>query len=176
MTFPLTVKFTEGAAIPLAALTAAIGLYARLRLPEPWFPLKDDQQIPVVVYGASSAVGTYALQLAARSNIHPLICIAGRASQHVEKFIDRSKGDVIIDYREGDDAVVAGIQNALQGRTLHHAFDAVSENGSWINICKVLDPQAKITLVLPGATFEGIPDTVQKSDTNVGSVHGCEYF
>lgn len=35
---PQHVSFQEGAAIPLAALTAAVGLFARLRLPEPWMP------------------------------------------------------------------------------------------------------------------------------------------
>jgi hypothetical protein len=106
---PLT-ALLEGAAIPLAALTAALGLYARLRLPEPWLPASEGQKTPLVIYGASSAVGSYALQYAVKSNIHPIITIAGRAQAHVEKFIDRSKGDTIIDYRSGDEAVVKGIK------------------------------------------------------------------
>jgi len=153
-------------------LTAACGLYARLRLPQPWLPSSDTQKIPLVIYGASSAVGSYAIQFAKRSNIHPLICIAGRAQQHVEKMIDRSKGDTIIDYRKGDDAVVQGIQDALKGEKLQYAFDAVSEKGSYQNICKVLDEQTgKITLVLPGKDYAEIPKTVEKTLTTVGSLH-----
>lgn len=169
---PNNTSFEEGAALPLAALTSACGLYARLRLPEPWLPAPDSQRIPLVIYGASSAVGSYAIQLAQRSNIHPLICVAGRAQQHVEKLIDKSKGDIVVDYRKGDDAVVQGIKDALKGEKLLHAFDAVSEKGSYQNICQVLDSRTgKITLVLPGKDYKEIPETVEKSLTTVGSVH-----
>ena len=161
----------EGAALPLAAMTSAVGLYARLRLPQPWVPITDDTRIPLVIYGAGSAVGSYAIQFAQRSNIHPLICIAGKAQEHVEKLIDRSKGDVIVDYRKGDEAIVQGIKDGLKGEKLVHAFDAVSEKGSYQNICKVLDPQGKITFVLPGKTYDEVPKTVEKTTTRVGDVH-----
>jgi len=171
-TFPLPDKtsFEEGAALPLAALTSAIGLYARLFLPQPWTPAKEN--IPLVIYGGSSAVGTYAIQLAQRSNIHPIIAVAGHAQQHVEKFIDRSKGDTIVDYRNGDEAVVKGIKDALKGQKLYYAFDAVSEKGSYQNLVKVLEPQgSKITLVLPGKDYSEIPKSIEQSVTTVGSVH-----
>ena len=162
----------EGAAIPLAALTSAVGLYARLRLPQPWLPASDDTKIPIVIYGGGSAVGAYAIQLAIKSNIHPIITVAGKAQDFVEKMIDRSKGDTIIDYRKGDEAVVQGLKDALKGQKLLHAFDAVSEKGSYQNIAKVLDPQATITFVLPGREYEGFPETVSKTTTTVGDVHG----
>jgi NADPH:quinone reductase len=142
-----------------------------MRLPEPWLPLDDTKKIPLVIYGASSAVGSYAIQFAQRSNIHPLICIAGRAQDHVKKLISPEKGDIIVDYRNGDDAVVQGIKDALKGQKLEFAYDAVSEKGSYQNICKVLEPNGKITNVLPGKKYEGIPETVEKSLTTVGSVH-----
>lgn len=66
-------------------MTAAIGLYLRLGLPEPWRPATQD--LPLVVYGAASAVGSYVIQLAQRSNIHPLICVAGKSRAHVEGLI-----------------------------------------------------------------------------------------
>ncbi|QIW98569.1 hypothetical protein AMS68_004087 [Peltaster fructicola] len=169
---PQHISFKEGAAIPLAALTAALGLYARLALPQPWTPIPDGTKIPLVVYGGSSAVGTYILQFATRSNIHPLIVVAGRAADHVEKFIDRSKGDTIIDYRKGAEAVQQGIKDALKGEKLLHAFDAVSSQGSFDNIAKVLDPHGAVTFVLPGKEYPGFPDTVKKHLTTVGDVHG----
>lgn len=163
---------TEGAALPLAALTAAVGLYSRLRLPEPWLPAPDSQRIPLVIWGASSAVGSYAVQLARRSNIHPLICVAGRAQAHVEKLIDRSKGDTVIDYRKGHDAVAQDIKAGLDGAKLEYAFDAVSEEGSYQTICEVLDRQTgKITLIVPAASYSDIPKTIQKSVTTVASIH-----
>lgn len=162
----------EGAAIPFAALTAACALYACLRLPEPWIPVSDYQRIPLVIWGASSAVGSYAVQLARRSNIHPLICVAGRAQEHVEKLIDRSKGDTVIDYRKGRDAVIKEIRASLKGEKLEYAFDAVSEMGSYQTICDVLGHQTgKITLIIPAQSYSDIPETIQKSVTTVASVH-----
>lgn len=165
---------TEGAAIPLAALTAALGLFGNDRLNLPQVTSPASTPIPLVVYGASSAVGSYVLQLASRANIHPLICVAGRAQAHVEQFIDRSKGDAIIDYRKGDAAVSEGIKAALKGQKLEYAFDAVSEKNSYQNICKVLEPTGKITLVLPGKDYSDIPEGVQRSTTKVGDVHGSQ--
>ena len=173
--FPVTIMLianSEGAAIPLAALTAALGLYARLRLPEPWLPASDDRKTPLVIYGASSAVGSYALQLAIKSNIHPILAVAGRAQSHVERFIDRSKGDTIIDYREGDLAVIKNLTAALNEHKLLHAFDAVSEKGSVENLSQVLDPEGAITFVLPGKEYKGFSDTTKLSTTQVGDVHG----
>lgn len=89
----------------------------------------------------------------------------------MEGLIDRSKGDTIVDYRKGDESVVAEIKSALKGTSLGHAFDAVSEKGSFINICKVLEPKGRITLVLPGSDYSAIPKTFHSSETRVGDVH-----
>jgi len=171
---PKQTSFQEGAAIPLAAMTAAIGLFADSGLALPATPLRPaTSRVPLVVYGASSAVGTYVLQFARRANVHPIIAIAGRAQTHVEQFLDRSQGDTIIDYRSGDAAVVDGIRSAVpKGEKLLYAFDAVSEKGSFQNICQVLEHQGgKITLVLPGADYSDIPSGITHSQTNVGSAH-----
>ncbi|KAI9689261.1 MAG: hypothetical protein M1820_010172 [Bogoriella megaspora] len=167
---PAKTSFEEAAAIPLAVLTAAVGLYAQLRLPEPWNPGEKD--VPLVIYGGASAVGAYTIQLAQRSKIHPQIVVAGGGAPWVEQLIDRSKGDTIVDYRNGDDAVVKGIKDALKGKKLEYAYDAISEKGSYENISKVLDPNGHITLVLPGKDYSEIPASVDKSMTSVGSVHG----
>ncbi|KAM0563078.1 hypothetical protein ACHAPJ_001924 [Fusarium lateritium] len=169
---PDNTSFEEGAALPLTALTAACALYARLGLPEPWLPFPDSQRIPLVIWGASSAVGSYAIQLAKRSNIHPLVCVAGRAQDHVEKLIDRSKGDTVIDYRKGRETVVQEIKATLNGAKLEYAFDAVSEMGSYQTICDALDHQTgKITLIVPAQSYSDIPKTIQKSVTTVASIH-----
>ena len=95
-------------------MTAAVGLYLRLGLPEPWFATTTPT--PLIVYGASGTVVSiieqkprmnqcltilqraYAIKLAQASNIHPIIAVAGRGQPFVEKLIDRSKGDAIVDY------------------------------------------------------------------------------
>lgn len=159
--------------MPLAALTAAVGLVQHLRLPQPWSPARDGEVTPLVIYGAASAVGIYVVQLALRANIHPLICVAGTSKAYVENFLDKSKGDSVIDYREGDDAVVHGIQKAASGLKLLHAYDAVSEKGSYVNLGKALTPGATITTVLPHKEDDA-PSNIHISRTMVGSVHNVD--
>lgn len=174
---PKQTSFEEAATIPLAAMTAVVGLYARLGLPEPWVnesqARKDALAGGVVVYGAASAVGAFAVKLLVRSKIHPIIAVAGRGIPFVEGLLDKSKGDVVIDYRKGDEEVVKGIKSAIpSGQKLLYAYDAVSENGSYQNIVKALDPHGNLTVVLPGKKYEEVPETVNRTLTTVGSVHG----
>ncbi|KAI0197209.1 chaperonin 10-like protein [Xylaria flabelliformis] len=138
---PDDLSFEEAATIPLAALTAAILLFRG--------------NIPFVVYGGASAVGAYAIQLAKHRGIHPIIAVAGRGIPFVNSLIDPSKGDTVIDYRNGDEAVVAGIREALKGAKLRYALDAVRSGMSYINLARVLTsglaevPTSKLALVLP---------------------------
>jgi NADPH:quinone reductase len=164
---------TEASTLPLAAMTAACGLYsnAKLGLPNPWTPAS--QPTPIVVYGGASAVGAFVIQFARKSNLHPIIAVAGRGTQFVEGLIDRSKGDTIVDYRKGDDAVVNDIKEALKGQKLEYAFDAISEKGSYINIGNVLATGGKITTVQE-VKKEELPDGIQLTRTMVGSVHKDE--
>ncbi|KAI1100830.1 GroES-like protein [Jackrogersella minutella] len=168
---PKKTTFEEGAAVPLAAMTAVVGLYARLRLPQPWTPATEP--IPLVIHGASSAVGAYAIQFAQKSNIHPLLCIAGNSQSYVETLIDRNKGDTIIDYRDGDDAVIEGLKQASAGSKLLHAFDATSQYKSYTTVSKALAEGAKITVVLPAEDLD-CPPHVTQVRTMVGSVHDGE--
>lgn len=172
---PKHVSFDEAATIPLAGMTAAVGLYQKLGLPLPWYPAQ--KRLPLVIYGASSAVGAFAIKLAVRSNIHPLICVAGKGSSFVETLIDRSKGDTIVEYRNGNDSVIEGLQNATEeGEKLKYAFDAVSDNGSYQNLGKVMDTtEGKITVVLARKHYQGVPDGIELTYIQVGKVHSSNY-
>lgn len=172
---PSNVSFEEAATIPLAGMTAALGLYQRLGLPLPWLPAQ--KRLPLVVYGAAGAVGAFAVKFATLSNIHPIICVAGRGIPYVESLIDKSKGDVVVDYRKGNDEVVKGLRAALQsGEKLTYAMDAVSDKGSYQNLMQVMDLSAgKIALVLARKNYQGIPEDFQKFFTQVGRVHSESY-
>jgi NADPH2:quinone reductase len=91
--------------------------------------------------------------------------------------ITKSKGDAIVDYRKGNEAVVSGIKDALKAAgasEVYYAFDAVSEHNSFQNISKVLAKSgSKITLVLPGKDYSDIPAYIEHSTTSVGTVHSA---
>lgn len=150
-----------------------MALFSRLPLPTPL--VHATTPVPLIIYGGSSAVGSFALQLAARANIHPLLAIAGAGAAHVETLIDRTKGDTIIDYRQGSDKVIEDIRNALKATkpdqpTVKYAFDAITGHGSYESLAQVLDPHGTITLLLEydPSVF---PSTVTHSRTAVGGVH-----
>jgi len=96
--------------------------------------------------------------------------------------IDTSKGDTIVDYRKGDEAVVQGIRDALNGRKLQYAYDAVSEKGSVQNIAKVVDTHTgKATFVLPppggwGAKFSELGDLQQSAFVSSYIEEGADNF
>ncbi|KAF5586396.1 alcohol dehydrogenase [Fusarium subglutinans] len=179
-TFPLpqNISFEQAATVPLASMTGAKNIY---RIP------------PLVFYGAGAAVGNFAVQLARKSQLHPLICVAGQSKDHVETLIDRSKGDTIIDYRLGPEHVVAEIKKAVGGKPLLYAFDSVAEKGSDKILGAVIDPpNGKIAMVRPNdrtkicktpgvkmdfftlPKMEGVPEAVEAFWTAVGSVHGAD--
>ncbi|KAL3472711.1 GroES-like protein [Aspergillus californicus] len=171
---PKHTSFEEAATIPLAALTAAVSLYAHHRLPPPWAPAV--KPIPLIVYGASTAVGSYAIKMASNSNIHPIIAIAGRGSQYVEGLLDKSKGDAVVDYRDGVESTVKGIRSSLEGAgyfAVHHALDAVIMPESAEVLKQSVTPGGQIDFILPN-DLDVSPAV--KSVTSVGSVHNQPEF
>lgn len=165
---PQHTSFEEAATIPLAAMTAAVGLYVRLEMPQPFTPPKSP--LPLLIYGASSAVGAYVIKLARKSGIHPLICVAGKSASFVETLIDRSKGDVVIDYREGEGAIIKNVKAALPaGAELKYAFDCISDGASYVACGKALSQHGgKLTMTL--RTNHKFENWIEQSDTKVGSV------
>jgi NADPH:quinone reductase-like Zn-dependent oxidoreductase len=189
---PPRISFEEAATVLLASMTAAVGMYSNLKLSPPWTTDEDHPETgPLLIYGTGTAVGSFAVQFAIKSRIHPIICVAGQSKDHVESLIDRQKGDVIIDYHLGPKAVIASIDSILGEKPLLHAFDAMSEHGSDIIVGAVLDPKLGIlAMALPkdrtkipkqsGVSFpenfampqlKGVPEGGEAFWTAVGSVH-----
>ncbi|KAJ5104070.1 hypothetical protein N7532_004599 [Penicillium argentinense] len=166
---PKNTSFEEAATIPLAALTAAVSLYSHHRLPAPWVPAL--KSMPLIVYGASAAVGSYAIKLACNSNIHPIIAVAGKGSHYVERLIDRTKGDTIVDYRGGVEATVKGIMDGLESAghsVVRNAVDAAINVQSKEVLRQSVAPDGRIDFIFPN-DFDVSPAV--KSITHVGSVH-----
>ena len=80
---PEKVSDEEAATIPFVTLTAVLSLFRRQHLPPPWAPRsKDAELIPLIIYGASSALGAFAVKLAKATNVHPIIAIYGERARH----------------------------------------------------------------------------------------------
>ncbi|KAF7973887.1 hypothetical protein HWV62_14018 [Athelia sp. TMB] len=157
------VSFEEACTLPLAFMTAAIGLYKRLGLPPP--EDRPPNPIPVIIYGASSVVGSYAVQLAKLSNLR-VIGIAGASAD-----IPRELGaDEVIDYRgKTPDQLAHAIGDALdgQGSSAHYAFDCISTADSVRTLGKALAHQGGyLTTVLESA--EEAVSRLPTSVTHVG--------
>lgn len=162
---PARTSFEEAATIPLAAMTAAVGLYQNLLLPLPWTP-PSGKRIPLIIYGASTAVGAFALKFAGLSNVHPIIAIAGAGIDYVKSL---GIADHIVDYRKNN--VAADIKAALNGEKVYLAFDAVTEQGAYASILEVIEnPGGKINHLLPVEAAD-IPEGIEDSHTKINTVH-----
>jgi len=173
---PPGTSFEEAATIPLCAMTAALGLFSNLRLREPWANVSQArtrvQQGGIIVYGAASATAAFAIKLLMHADIHPILCVAGNGIPFVKTLIDPAKGDKIIDYREGNDAVVKNLAASVPaGQTCAYAYDAVSDHQSTTNIAQVLDPHGHINLLWPFGEYPSIPKSVHQTKVSVGVVH-----
>ncbi len=91
----------------------------------------------------------------------------------MEELIDKSKGDIVLDYRNGHEQLVQNLKAALQNTgKIQYAFDGVSEHGSFQNICQVLDHKTgKIALITPFGDYSDIPKTIEKSSIFAGTAH-----
>lgn len=180
-TFPLgaNTSFEEAATIPLAAMTAAIGLFVRLGLPEPHANGSANPAAKghgVIVWGASSSVGAFAVQLAKKAGLY-VIGIAGAGAE-----LAKSLGcDVVLDYRKA--SLPADLKSAIaaSGVSVKHAYDAHSalsgKTTSYFELSQALQPAGgAVTVVLgvPKKEAAKLPANITLSNTNVGSAHSMK--
>ncbi|KAI3325841.1 GroES-like protein [Xylariaceae sp. AK1471] len=152
---PQNVTFEEAATVPTAALTAAMALYADMKLPGPHDTVEPSfaDKAPILIYGVTSAVGAFAAKLARLSGLHPIIGVAGRAGDYARTLVDH-----VVDHRHGEDAVVASVKDILKkeglGSKVSHVFDAISEGGTLEATLRFLDPNGgTVSTVLPPKLF-----------------------
>ncbi|KAL1642425.1 hypothetical protein SLS58_005499 [Diplodia intermedia] len=137
---PPHVSFIDAAVLPLGAATAAAGLFGSdflgLRLPPPSPPSppsptreteREEEEEVVLVWGASSSVGSSAVQLATAAGYAVL---ATASPAHFALARDLGAREVF-DYK-AEDVVVERIVGALEGgrRRLVGVFDAVGTGGA----------------------------------------------
>ncbi|KAH9208683.1 chaperonin 10-like protein, partial [Leptodontidium sp. 2 PMI_412] len=175
---PEGVGFEEASTIPLVITTAALSLFQIQGLPSPWSPPSSPlPPTPLIIYGASSSLGSFALKLARASNIHPIIAIAGSSTATITPLLTPSKGDILIDYRIGIPAMQNAVRTALGDLEARHAIDAISANGSWVPISQLLAQGGQLSVVSGANAYEEdeIPRGVRVVYTFVGAVHEGGY-
>ncbi|EMD67301.1 hypothetical protein COCSADRAFT_168512 [Bipolaris sorokiniana ND90Pr] len=112
--------------------------------------------------------------LAVKSNIHRIIWIAGSPKQYLEDFIDRSQGDTILDYRDSEDDIKEGVQNAAGGRTILHAIEKVSSERSAHIMAETMGTGGHIALVLFEKEYTDIPSHVKHNKHKASVMHEGE--
>ncbi|PKX90103.1 uncharacterized protein P174DRAFT_434521 [Aspergillus novofumigatus IBT 16806] len=106
-----------------------------LGLPEPCHPATP------VSRRLSIAVGAFAIQMAVKSNIHPIITAARRSISFEETLIDQSKSDAMIDYHIAT--------SPLPTRSRIPESQGVSKGSSINNLGMVVSHGGKVAVVLP---------------------------
>lgn len=155
---PQHVSFEEAVTVPVAALTAAVALYFDMKLPAPYLAVPEPEvgtetKMPIVIYGVTSAAGAFAAKLARLSGLYPIVGIAGRAGDYAQTL-----ADYVVDYRQGEDAVVGRVEEILLkeglGSKASHVLDAISEGGTLETTLRFLKMDGGIvSTLLPPALF-----------------------
>lgn len=120
------ISFEDGSTLPLAITTAFVGLFDKLGLPEPSSdgkPSAGADKVNLLVWGASSSVGAYVVQLAKIAGFG-IVAVAGAAKDAVQSL--GVAGDRIVDYRADRAQVIDNLNKAADGVAFTHVYDAIS--------------------------------------------------
>lgn len=145
----------------MAIATAGVGIFLDLGIPCPTGTEK--QSGGFLVWGASSSVGSAAVQIA-----RWLDCTvyAVASPRHHSKTREYGASHVF-DYNDSN--VLTNIENAATGNgdTIRLAYDAISENGTSEQVASVLEQQGggKLVITLPFPETAKKPDNVEISAT-----------
>ncbi|KAJ3549063.1 hypothetical protein NM208_g707 [Fusarium decemcellulare] len=184
-TVPDSITFEEAATIPLAAYTSAVALFRVLEFRSPWdqVPKLEAKKRPLIIYGASTAVGAFAIKLAYAAEIHPVVAVGSENSKFVLPFLATDQGDKFVDYTKfkTDDELVNAIQGAVKetGAQPSQAYvlDCVSTSQTLVFLSNVVrssqdvPSRPRMTFVLPMVDENGVNPNVDLSVTSVATVH-----
>lgn len=140
--FKLTrdVSYDEGASFGIPLGTALQGLYSHLKLPFPSQPAKKEEIL--LVWGGSTAVGHFVVQLAALSGFRVFVT----ASPATHEGLKQLGAEQCFDYRDED--IVHRLKEAAGEVGIKYAFDTVSEGGTGVKIVDAMGPQGGRVITL----------------------------
>lgn len=148
----------EAAGVTAAAATAAQALFHILRLPYPVDPSgrPSASSYWILIYGGSSSVGLYAIQLAKFAGLKVITACSPRNFELVKQH----GADAIVDYRDAK-AAVGMIKNATRSR-LRLAFDCISDGDSGIICAETLAGEGERRIVSVGAPSDAVSQLAEE--------------
>lgn len=157
---PSHTSFEEGALLPMAIATSGIGIFVCLEIP---WPPSGKQSGGFLVWGASSAVGTAAVQIASSLGF----TVFAVCSPHHHAYVKSLGASEVFDYN--DSAVVKNVVSSAESakHDIKYAFDAISENGTPPQAAAILDAfgGGKLVLTLPWPQDAEQPENVTVCNT-----------
>jgi len=162
-----SVSLEEAATMGCGLWTAVQGLYhpTRLGLVEP--PNKTPQNEWILVYGGSSSVGMFVIQLAHLSG-YKVVTLASPKNHDLCKSFG---ADAVFDYKDPD--VIAKIKD-VTGNTIHNAFDTISTVESQTLSIQTFapGPGKLLTIQGPQQDAQKLREDVKVQQTLLYTVHG----
>ncbi|KAL8702719.1 MAG: hypothetical protein Q9201_004119 [Fulgogasparrea decipioides] len=166
---PDFLSFEEGAILPMSVATSGVAIFLDLGVPRPTTGSQNQQSGGFLIWGASSSVGSAAVQIA-RSLGYTVYAVC--SPRHHDKTREYGASHVF-DYNDAN--IITNIANAAkQSNTpIHLAFDVICANGSSEKVASVLEQQGGGKLVLTWPFPEGAekPETVETTATFAGRVN-----
>ncbi len=158
-----TISPESAATIPLASITAALGLFHEMGLPLP----PATAETTVLVWSGSTSVGQYAIQLVKATGCF----VITTASPARHSYLKKLGADVCLDYK--DPQVVSQVKQAAKD-SLIYAIDCISENGSIQQVCATLaEKHAQVVTILPVAPGD-IPSHIKERSVLMYTIFGHE--
>ena len=156
---PDSMSFEEGSILPMSVATSAVGIFLNMEIPRP--PAKH--QGGFLVWGASSSVGTAAVQIAASLGY----TVYGVCSPRHSAMVKNLGAKETFDYQSS--SVVKEITQSLKDSNQHivYGFDAISAHGSAPKCAEILGAfgGGKLCLTLPYPEDARKPTGVEISET-----------
>ncbi|CAO2647599.1 Nn.00g085210.m01.CDS01 [Neocucurbitaria sp. VM-36] len=142
---PDNISFEDAATLGVGITTVGQGLYQELGLPIP--PAKVQEPTSILIYGASTATGTLAVQYAKLSGYE----VIATASPHNFDLLRKLGADQVFDYK--DPEVGAKIRKATNDK-LKLVFDCIAEGNSFaISAAALSSTGGHLSALLPVKDF-----------------------
>lgn len=165
---PKNVAYEDAVVLPLAVNTSATCLFAEatLGLKSPSVEgVQAGQGKTLLVWGASSSVGSCGVQLASQAGYE----VIGVASKKNHDMVKDAGAKSCFDH--SDPKVVGDIVAYLKGKDLVGAFDAISTDPTLSSLCEILDKSGG------GKTIVGVmPGIEEKATKGVKIVNNMSTF